>query len=236
LAFIGQSKKNMIWLNYVKDKIENVVIINQPFPHMVIDDFLPIDDAENFYKQIIDAKDAKEKYLMQNEANGVKKTFGDVVVSESQKQIAGVFGSDKIAKMLADKFNCKDVVYADPTFDHAGLTISPPNSFLRYHADFNFSDKLNRYRVLNAIFYANLNYSNKDGGCLHLLDHESGTVEAIIKPVFNRCAVFLTSKDTPHGVSRNSSDFTRISFNCYFYTDQPPNVDQTQPHRTIWKN
>jgi Rps23 Pro-64 3,4-dihydroxylase Tpa1-like proline 4-hydroxylase len=225
----------MTWLNYVKDKIQKTEIIDVPFPHMIIDNFLPIDNPETFYQQIVDANGAKEKYLMDN-INGAKKTFGDIFVSEPQKHIAEVFGSDKVARMLADKFNYQAPVYADPTFDHAGLTISPPNSFLRYHADFNFSGELNRYRVLNAIFYANYNYNNNDGGCLHLLDGDSGTVEATVNPVFNRCVVFLTSKNTPHGVSRNSSEFTRISFNCYFYADQPLSLEQLQPHRTIWKN
>ena len=35
----------MTWLNYVKDKIQTTEIIDVPFPHMIIDNFLPIDTA-----------------------------------------------------------------------------------------------------------------------------------------------------------------------------------------------
>ena len=150
--------------------------------------------------------------------------------------IRDIFTSQKVADAIQTKFSIPHKLSADPTFDGGGLTLSPPESFLRYHGDFNWSSKAEKYRYVNAILYLNASWNGTHGGYLHLIDNNTETVEKIVAPLFNRCAIFITSKETPHGVSINKNGFYRLSLNSYFYSDQPPKMNQTVPHKTLWKN
>jgi hypothetical protein len=120
----------------------------------------------------------------------------------------------------------------DPTFDGGGLTITDTGGFLRYHADFPYSNSAKKYRVLNAILY--LSDPSIIGGDLHLLDFNTGTVEATIKPIFGTLLVFPTSKYTIHGFSKILKG-KRITINSYLYDDKPID-DRNEPSKTIWFN
>lgn len=126
-------------------------------------------------------------------------------------------------------------LYPDLTYDGGGYVKSPPNAFLSYHADFNYSSSIKKYRSINVLFYVNKGYSKNCGGVLHCLDSDSKTVEIEILPEANTLFAFLTDDLAFHGVSKNSATFTRRSFNIYYYTDVPLTERQTQdPHKTIW--
>jgi Rps23 Pro-64 3,4-dihydroxylase Tpa1-like proline 4-hydroxylase len=126
-------------------------------------------------------------------------------------------------------------IFSDNYFDGGGFVISPPNSYLGYHADFNFSSKNHKYRVLNLLIYMNPEYKIEYGGHLHALDPISKTVEAIYVPFMNSAFAFFTDDKSFHGVSRNRSDFYRRSFNLYYYADKPISEFQSRkPHKTIW--
>ena len=120
----------------------------------------------------------------------------------------------------------------DPTFDGGGLTITETGGYLRYHADFPYSNSAKKFRVLNAILY--LSDPTIIGGELHLLDFKTGTVEASIKPVYGTLLVFPTSKYTIHGFSKILKG-KRITINSYLYDDKPID-DRNEPSKTIWFN
>lgn len=225
----------MIDLTYTKQKLKQSTIETYPFEYTVIDNFLDISNAENFYNGLLTNKALKESQLYDTETNGSKRQFNVSNGNIFLQELLDVFSNSELSSAIAEKFSFDELLYPDATFEGGGLTFSPPGTFLRYHGDFNYSSKVQKYRVINAILYLNYNYQPSDGGQLHLLDPKSDTVERIVEPVFNRCVLFKTSKETPHGVSRNNNEFTRVSFNSYFYADSPLREDETQPHRTLWK-
>lgn len=146
-------------------------------------------------------------------------------------------GSQDLIDALSKVFSLptESKLSLDNTYDGGGYVISPPNSFLGYHADFNYSSAIKKYRILNILYYFNENYQSNFGGHLHLLDAESKTVEKIVKPEFNTLLAFLTDDVSFHGVSRNSNEFSRRSFNIYYYSDQPLSPNQSlEPHKTLW--
>lgn len=225
----------MINLTNTKQKILQSYVNTQPFDYIVIDNFLDINNPEEFYKGLQQNQQLTENQLYSTEENGSKRQFTSSNGNTFLQDLLDVFSSDELAQTISDRFGFNQRLYPDITFEGGGLTFSPPGTFLRYHGDFNYSSKAEKYRVINAILYLNHGYKTANGGHLHLLDPQSDTVECIVEPVFNRCVIFKTSKDTPHGVNRNSNDFTRISFNSYFYADRPLLDEQQQPHRTLWK-
>ena len=225
----------MINLTHTQQKIKQSTIESYPFEYTVIDDFLDIKDPKNFYNGLLTNKLLKESQMYDTETNGSKRQFNVSNGNIFLQNLLDVFSNSELSNTIAEKFFFEHPLYPDATFEGGGLTFSPPGTFLRYHGDFNYSSKVQKYRVINAILYLNYDYKSTDGGQLHLLDPKSDTVERIVEPVFNRCVLFKTSKETPHGVSRNNNDFTRISFNSYFYADLPLRDDEIQPHRTLWK-
>ena len=137
--------------------------------------------------------------------------------------------SKHFTEFLKEKFNINDIEL-DKSFDGGGLTFTKKGGFLRYHADFPYSDKVEKYRILNAILY--LNYEKIEGGNLHLIDNDTKTVEEMVNPEMGRLVIFPTSKNTPHGVSVIKNGL-RISLNAYYYSDEPLD-DRFSPSRTMW--
>jgi Rps23 Pro-64 3,4-dihydroxylase Tpa1-like proline 4-hydroxylase len=145
--------------------------------------------------------------------------------------------SQEFIFILKSKFQIDNSIeiYPDVTYDGGGYVISPPKSFLGYHADFNFSNKIGKYRVLNILIYMNQNYHESQGGKLHLLDSKSKTVEKMVEPLANRLLAFYTDDKSFHGVGMNQGKFYRRSFNLYYYSDLPiSSAQSTEPHKTIW--
>ena len=211
-----------------------------PFPHLVIDGFLSS-------KNLIELKDslkfvtAKVKPKFFESEHGSKKEWKvEESITDSQyrpfQELMKFLSSYDCAKAIANVFDLNFELDGDPTFDGGGFVISPPGSFLGYHADFNFSSQVKKYRVANILLYMNENYSSTFGGTLHLLDSKSLTVEKSVEPIENRALIFLTTDKTPHGVSKNMESFSRKSFNAYFYAENNPEDTDSNPHKTLWIN
>ena len=221
-------------LDYIKQKILTSTVNSYPYDHVIIDDFLDIDDYKSCYQNLLNVQTRKENQLYDNARNGSKRQYNSAEGNVDFQKVLDAFSNQELANIIADKFNYDEPLYPDPTFEGGGLTFSPPGTFLRYHADFNYSSNTERYRVINAILYLNYDYQTANGGHLHLIDPKSNTVEGVVEPRFNRCVMFKTNKNTPHGVNRNNDGFTRVSFNCYFYSNKPLLQDEVKPHRTLW--
>ena len=220
---------------YLK-KIDDTNISNYPFKHLLIENFLESNEIENLQKDLVQLERVSEprRYVSDHGDKREWKSF-----SEDLKNLNGFLNflaSPEFIDCLKRTFSLplETTIYPDPTYDGGGYVISPPGAFLRYHADFNYSSKAEKYRVINVLFYLNENYQDSFGGELHLLDAETKTVEKRVQPRSNVLLGFLTDDVSFHGVSiiREQS---RRSFNIYYYADQPISDDQTlTPHKTIW--
>jgi Rps23 Pro-64 3,4-dihydroxylase Tpa1-like proline 4-hydroxylase len=217
--------------------ISSNLVSGYPFPHLVLSNFF----SEKFWSKIENELKMLEKSAPDRNFNsdfGVKsewKNFSDLYPS-LQSMLNFLF-SNRFIDQLKETFGILSEVAITPdwTFDGGGYVISPPGSFLGYHADFNFSSEAKRYRVMNVLIYANRDYRGSFGGELHLLDSDSKTVEKLVAPEANTFLAFLTDDKAFHGVSRNQKDFFRRSFNLYYYADAPISTNQDLiPHKTIW--
>jgi Rps23 Pro-64 3,4-dihydroxylase Tpa1-like proline 4-hydroxylase len=219
---------------YINNQIKATKIENYPYTHMVIDNFLPPNFAENLHLELMQIEESENPDNNFVSDYGKKKEYKrSIDYAHSYNQLMKILSGNELANCISEKLNLA-TLYPDPYFDGGGYTVSPKNSFLRYHTDFNFSSKTNKYRIVNLILYMNREYQKGNGGCLHLLDYESKTVEREIEPIFNRGFIFLTNEKTIHGVNRNNEEFQRRSFNTYFYSDLPLLESETIPHKTIW--
>jgi Rps23 Pro-64 3,4-dihydroxylase Tpa1-like proline 4-hydroxylase len=235
---IGLTKtrnRNPIMENLIS-KIQVSKAENYPFSHVVIKDFL----QEEFLialrndLSVLEGSGNFRKYETQYGVKKEWKTFPNEL--ESLSKFTQFMSSERFIGVIAKQLGLEnsDQLTPDPTYDGGGYVISPPGSFLGYHADFNFSSAADKYRVMNVLFYMNENYQIDQGGHLHLLDVDSKTVEKTVLPIENTLLAFATDDVSFHGVSKNNGLF-RKSFNFYYYSDQPLSPNQAiEPHRTLW--
>jgi Rps23 Pro-64 3,4-dihydroxylase Tpa1-like proline 4-hydroxylase len=211
-----------------------------PFPHAVIDNFLSPENLtllkaslefliSNVEPRVFASEHgSKFEYKLDN-------TNQDPEYLPFAKMMA-FLTSKECADSIKETFSLDFDLEGDSSFDGGGFVISPPGSFLGYHADFNYSSNVKKFRVANILLYMNGDYKNDFGGNLQLLHQDSLTVEKSVEPTENRAVIFLTTDKTPHGVSRNLQEFSRKSFNAYFYTEKNPSNTSNNPHKTIWLN
>jgi hypothetical protein len=227
----------MINESYYLSSLEQSTKYSDPFDHLLINNFLEENTFQSILTELATLELSNPTKNFET-AHGNKKEYREF---NQDLKVTRVFldflASDIFCSVLKQKFGVPSELSLkfDGTFDGGGYVISPPDSFLTYHADFNFSSNTKMYRSINILFYLNEQYNSNFGGKLHLLDPKTKTVEKIVEPVANTLLAFRTDDISFHGVSKNKNGFFRRSFNIYYYTDQPISKNQSQvPHKTIW--
>lgn len=218
-------------------KLSEAKLETYPFPYFVIEDYVSESDLNSIISDLNFLEKTEPTSLFES-SFGIKREWKNFPVElEGLNELLNFLSGKEFINSLKAKFNIdsKINIYSDLTYDGGGYVVSPPGSYLAYHADFNFSSKARMYRVLNILLYMNANYSLENGGELHLLDKESKTVETRVSPKLGTILGFFTDDTSFHGVSKNKSDFHRRSFNLYYYCEVPISPNQSSdPHKTIW--
>ena len=137
--------------------------------------------------------------------------------------------SKKFINILKKIFNIKDL-YSDGNKLYSGLSVSMKNALLREHIDFNYNNKIRKYRIINLLLYLNKNYKNQNGGKFYYRDINSKK-RKYFKPEFNNLIIFKTNKNTPHGFTKVLKK--RISLNIYYYSKKNLTLTKTK-HKTKW--
>ncbi len=208
----------------------------EPFPHIVIDDFLPVEPLENALKDFPSPRGVRwtgydgehERKLEYNSAERLPISLRSVLY----------FLNSPIALSFLETITGIKGLIADPYYIGGGLHQSERNGFLNIHADFNKLTKLNLDRRLNLIIYLNKDWKEEYGGHLELWDREMKECKKKILPVFNRCVIFSTTDFSYHGHPvplTCPEDHTRKSIATYYYTNGRPAEEVTNSHSTIFK-
>lgn len=212
----------------------------EPFPHVVIDNFLPADFAESLFASFPPV----DSPAFQN------RTMGDVQIGKFGSVNARRFAHapDTLQQGLL-WLNSYVILYfletltgianllVDPYFKGGGLHQIVQRGKLDVHADFNFEPSLKLHRRLNLLLYLNKDWRDEYGGQLELWDASVTRCEKRIAPLFNRCVIFTTSSTSFHGHPQPLDlppGMTRKSLAAYYYTADPA-PDFTGKHETLWR-
>ncbi len=145
------------------------------------------------------------------------------------KQLYIELNSKKFINQIKKIFSINEL-YPDGNKLYSGLSVSLKNSLLNEHIDFNYNNKIKKYRVVNLLLYLNKNYKDKDGGKFYYRNLNSKK-RKYIKPKFNTLIIFMTNKNTPHGFTKVNNK--RISLNLYYYSKKNLTLSKTI-HKTKW--
>jgi len=138
--------------------------------------------------------------------------------------------SKRFLNILKKIFNVNKL-YSDKRNFYSGISVSTKNSKLNEHIDFNYNNKLKKYRYINLLLYLNMNFKKNDGGKFYYRDYKTRK-KKYIDPLLNNVVIFVTNKNIPHGFTTVKKK--RISLNLYYYTNQNLSLLKKK-HKTYWK-
>ena len=198
------------------EKYKGVFPIAKPFPHVVIDDFLPLELAKDL-SDSISLKNAEEDngwVVDSNKENNYKRfRLEDTNYMRSNLNKFASYLNSRDFVLFMEKLSENKSLIVDPYFIGGGAMITETGGFLNMHIDFNWHHKLQLWRKLNCIFYLTEDWDSSWGGELYLSEsnkYEDNTKKVI--PKFNRAIIFQTDGNSWHGHP--------IPLNC------PPNIQR----------
>jgi hypothetical protein len=207
-----------------------------PFPHIVLDDFLPEEPLlsalaafpEPRQLRWIGYDDVHERKLAYPVAERLPPPLRDILF---------MLNCSAVLQFLEALTGIQGLV-PDPHFTGGGLHQIERGGFLGVHADFNRLDRLGLERRLNLLLYLNRDWRDEYGGHLELWDRGMTRCVKRVLPVFNRCVVFSTTDFAFHGHPTPLTcpeGWTRKSLATYYYSNGRPASEVSDSHSTLFQ-
>jgi Rps23 Pro-64 3,4-dihydroxylase Tpa1-like proline 4-hydroxylase len=207
-----------------------------PFPHIVIDDFLPpalLESVLHEFPQVNSIQwqtfnSSAEKKLASNH----ERQMGELT-----RFLLYQLNSSTFLTFLEQLTGIEGLI-PDPHFVGGGLHQIERGGFLKMHVDFNRHTTLNLDRRLNLLIYLNQDWQEAYGGNLELWDQDMTRCEQKILPIFNRCVIFSTTDFSYHGHPNPLTcpeGQTRKSLALYYYSNGRPAEEVSGGHSTLFK-
>lgn len=192
----------------------------EPYPHIVIDDFLPNKFIDEIFRNFPSDKMHDDKYYEEG-YSGLHKR--QVMPESCDHQVRAIFHFFNSAPMLQflEGLTSIESLLGDPYFAGGGFHEIFKGGKLGIHADFRINEQLNLERRLNVLIYLNKNWLAEYGGELEIWSKDMKSKVKAIPPIFNRCIIFSTNADSYHGHPEplnTPNSISRKSIALYYYT------------------
>jgi len=169
-----------------------------PFPHIVLDNFLDPDIAEEAARTFPEVDGPQwTNYLHVN-----SKKFGNTQMETWTPQLQRIANALMSAEFVSfvEQLTGIESLISDTEFDGGGLHRSLSGGFLNIHADFTKHHTHEDWRRrVNAILYLNEEWEDSWGGSLELWTPDMKNKVESVSPKGNRLVIFTTTDDSYHG-------------------------------------
>src|SRR5262245_4487211 len=170
----------------------------EPFPHIVLDGFLPSDNAD----QVLEAFDrTNEGWVFHNHYNERKYCHSKKeLMAPALRDLFADFESAQWLRFLEEVTGIPNLI-SDPTLDgSSGVHKSLPGCYLNVHRESAGHNKHSDWqRQLNLLLYFNKDWKEEWEGELELHDYRTRSCARRITPIFNRMVLFHTNEIAFHG-------------------------------------
>lgn len=206
----------------------------EPFPHVVIDDFLPA----NVLRKVADSFPQADEIDWHRSANPRQQKLAaedETQISDDARRLLYQLNSATFMKFL-EALTGIDGLIPDPYFAGGGLHQIERGGYLKIHADFNRHPKFGLERRLNLLLYLNDDWKEEYGGHLELWNRDMTQSVRRILPIFNRCVIFNTTDFSYHGHPEPLTcprGMTRKSLALYYYSNGRPAEEASNKHGTL---
>ncbi len=206
---------------------------NKPFPHVVLDDFLPVGQVERMLEAFPDPDTGswferdipRERKLSSTEERLIPPPIRNALYAMNSATFLG----------FLEALTGVEGLIPDPYFLGGGMHQIVPGGKLEIHADFNKSPKLKLNRCLNLLLFLNKDWEDAFGGHLELWDGRRHRCEKRVLPIFNRCVIFSTTATSFHGHPQPLAcppGRSRKSVALYYYTSDRSRGQKAFGHGT----
>jgi hypothetical protein len=190
----------------------------EPFPHIVIDDFLPpalLDECLHEFPQKMGLN--SRRFDTEQER---KTSYHPDTLPPKSRFLFYSFNSRPFVQIIENITGISGLI-PDPYFSGAGFHELKQGGHLSVHADFNHHKPMNLERRVNVLIYLNKNWASSFGGQLELWDRQMTRAVHSVVPLFNRCVIFNTTLGSNHGNPQpinHPNGISRKSIALYYYT------------------
>jgi Rps23 Pro-64 3,4-dihydroxylase Tpa1-like proline 4-hydroxylase len=195
---------------------------NEPWPHIVLDDFIDPEVLEQVRAEAVAVRrsDNYEKFV-DRKTDHNKYAFAPDVVGPATARLINFLNAGAFVTYL-EKLTGINGLLPDPSYFGGGLHKIQSGGYLEVHIDFNRLRRYNLERRLNLLLYLNKDWRSSFNGNLELWDRSSMSLVTSVPPIFNRCVVFSTTKESMHGHPvplATPRGVERMSIALYYYTN-----------------
>jgi Rps23 Pro-64 3,4-dihydroxylase Tpa1-like proline 4-hydroxylase len=218
-----------------------------PFPHIVIDDFISPEVVSRLNAEFPDfdlKKRSKSAHIPVILDDGTEAQLGKEWMSREQlvpqiyRRLYWELNSYPFVGWL-EQITGINGLLADPHLRGGGVHRTQPGGYLKVHADFNKHPNFGLDRRLNLLIYLNEDWLPEYGGDLELWSQDMERCVHSVSPVAGRCVIFRTTSTSFHGHPRPLTcppDRSRCSVALYYYSNGRGDEEQHTPeHGTLWQ-
>jgi len=218
----------------------------QPFPHIVIDNFLSGNSISNLnanFPDISAKKKAGATHIPVILEDGTEAQLGKQWLSRERlvpliyRRLYWELNSYPFVGFL-EKLSGIDGLIADPHMNGGGVHSTKAGGYLKVHADFNKHPLYGLDRRLNLLIYLNEDWLPEYGGDLELWTEDMAEYVHTVSPIANRCVIFRTTSTSFHGHPHPltcPNDRSRNSIALYYYSNGRPESEGSEEHKTLWQ-
>ena len=231
--------KSQLTPEYLEDlanKYQTEYSSGEPFPHIVIDNFLP----QAILDRVLEEFPSPEKIDWKTFDNSAEKKLAstsELQMGENTRLLLQQLNSSTFISFL-EKLTGIDGIIPDPHFLGGGLHQIEKGGYLKIHVDFNRHKRLRLDRRLNLLIYLNKDWQEEYGGHFEMWDADMTECKNKILPIFNRCVIFNTTDFSFHGHPEPLNcpeNRTRKSLALYYYSNGRPAHEVANGHTTVFR-
>lgn len=227
-------------MKFINDSNLDFELQNDPFPHVVIDNFINEEYLDLFLKDMDKLTKQNSYYYGDQNIEKNKYAFKENFDKNLNDLFKELNCSDFI-NILEKKMGIKNIIKDNLTLNGAGVHKVYNEGFLCMHTDFEgYSDSENGLldRRINLLLYMNPEWKTEFHGELCLYDKTCGKITKKIEPIMNRCVIFITSGNI-HGHPtplKLPDNICRQSITTYYYTKNTTgmNLDGNPMQSVMW--
>jgi Rps23 Pro-64 3,4-dihydroxylase Tpa1-like proline 4-hydroxylase len=221
---------------------EESLFFEEPFKHVVIDDFFPRDFAKLLIDNFPDINSSVWEKTNDKDIEIKLRTMwkSEFDIPDGIIEAIRIFNSSLFLNSMSSLFGIQKIM-PDPYFSGGGLNVTVSGGLLDIHVDGNYHDASGLNRRLNAILYLNPEWQEGWGGEFGLYDSTGDNLVKKVAPIHNRLVIFDTNDYSFHGLPdplNFPDDKVRKSIILYYYTKESRPSSQVafeKPHCALWK-
>ena len=210
----------------------------EPYPHVVIDDFLPIDDARALTAAFPNADDATMWDRYNAPGYEVKMGCGDETrFPEPIRKAIHDLNSGPFIRILEELTGIEHLL-PDPHLLGGGMHMTLAGRPSRHPRRLQLAQSDRSAPPVESAAVSVARMAVTVGGRTGIVGHDGTRMVRRVEPLFNRMVLFSTRSDTFHGHPKPwaaPAGVGRKSIALYYYTSTRPESELRPEHSTLYK-